>query len=304
MDKKREREFWPSLTHARTSDVVICGVQSTRIQLAWKCSRETTNSFWLLRTQIALTTSRRSSSTLSAILCYQLWWARERWVKILKKGRKEGTKEGRKEASREGRGERARESEGERENGKVRWWSKMPIALTGCEVAHTTAPKIQVDYLRVAPPNSFIHVDDFSSPRQLANYLHLIDRNLNLYAKYFRCETGASYKLCTWYQCQSMSKDILPWQKVRQIEDHFPSLFTVIHPASDGKAEGRWFERNSGVASVPCFTRNLSLECGFATSPPGGSRRRSASRPDGKRNLGLENAIERWQTPIKDGRRP
>ena len=28
------------------------------------------------------------------------------------------------------------------------------------------------DYVRVAPPNSFIHVDDFVSPQKLAEYLH------------------------------------------------------------------------------------------------------------------------------------
>ena len=39
------------------------------------------------------------------------------------------------------------------------------------------------DYERVAPPNSFIHVDDFESPFQLANYLKKLDKDEALYNK-------------------------------------------------------------------------------------------------------------------------
>uniref|UniRef100_A0A915IFU9 Fucosyltransferase n=1 Tax=Romanomermis culicivorax TaxID=13658 RepID=A0A915IFU9_ROMCU len=46
------------------------------------------------------------------------------------------------------------------------------------------APKI--DYLRVAPPDSFIHVDDFESPARLAKYLIKLDNNDTLYNEYFR----------------------------------------------------------------------------------------------------------------------
>jgi glycoprotein 3-alpha-L-fucosyltransferase len=42
------------------------------------------------------------------------------------------------------------------------------------------------DYRRSAPPNSYIHVDDFASPRDLAEYLHKLDTNDNLYNEYFR----------------------------------------------------------------------------------------------------------------------
>ncbi|VDN16201.1 unnamed protein product [Dibothriocephalus latus] len=41
------------------------------------------------------------------------------------------------------------------------------------------------DYCAIAPPNSFIHVDDFSSPADLAEYLHWLDRNDTAYASYF-----------------------------------------------------------------------------------------------------------------------
>lgn len=36
-----------------------------------------------------------------------------------------------------------------------------------------------------APPNSFVAVDDFASPSQLANYLQMLHKSPMLYAKYF-----------------------------------------------------------------------------------------------------------------------
>ena len=49
------------------------------------------------------------------------------------------------------------------------------------------------DYERVAPPNSFIHVDDFASPRHLALYLHHLDHNDRLYNDYFRWKGTGSF---------------------------------------------------------------------------------------------------------------
>ena len=40
-------------------------------------------------------------------------------------------------------------------------------------------------YERVAPPYSFIHIADFSSQRELSNYLETLDRNDTLYSEYF-----------------------------------------------------------------------------------------------------------------------
>ncbi|XP_035691976.1 alpha-(1,3)-fucosyltransferase 7-like [Branchiostoma floridae] len=45
------------------------------------------------------------------------------------------------------------------------------------------------DYERVAPPNSFIHVDDFGSPEALANYLKYLDQNDDEYNRYFAWKT-------------------------------------------------------------------------------------------------------------------
>ncbi|XP_035709712.1 glycoprotein 3-alpha-L-fucosyltransferase A-like [Folsomia candida] len=41
------------------------------------------------------------------------------------------------------------------------------------------------DYKALAPPNSYIHIEDFATPKDLANYLTLLDTNDILYNKYF-----------------------------------------------------------------------------------------------------------------------
>lgn len=41
------------------------------------------------------------------------------------------------------------------------------------------------DYRQFAPPNSYINVRDFSSPKHLADYLLMLDKNHSLYARYF-----------------------------------------------------------------------------------------------------------------------
>ena len=43
-----------------------------------------------------------------------------------------------------------------------------------------------VDYAKVAPPNSVIDVRNYKSPKHLAEYLHRLDRNDDLYMEHFR----------------------------------------------------------------------------------------------------------------------
>ncbi|XP_078666669.1 alpha-(1,3)-fucosyltransferase 7-like [Branchiostoma floridae x Branchiostoma belcheri] len=45
------------------------------------------------------------------------------------------------------------------------------------------------DYERLAPPHSYIHVDDFKSPKQLANYLMMLDKDKDKYNSYFKWKT-------------------------------------------------------------------------------------------------------------------
>jgi len=42
------------------------------------------------------------------------------------------------------------------------------------------------DYDKVAPPHSYIHVDEFAGPKELANYLHYLSKNNTKYEEYFR----------------------------------------------------------------------------------------------------------------------
>ncbi|XP_054751257.2 4-galactosyl-N-acetylglucosaminide 3-alpha-L-fucosyltransferase FUT6-like [Lytechinus pictus] len=41
------------------------------------------------------------------------------------------------------------------------------------------------DYVRTAPPNSFIHLNDFATMEEFVGYINLLDRNETLYNKYF-----------------------------------------------------------------------------------------------------------------------
>ena len=41
------------------------------------------------------------------------------------------------------------------------------------------------DYEKIAPPHSFIHVDDFSSPRHLMKFLYKLSKDTNEYNSYY-----------------------------------------------------------------------------------------------------------------------
>jgi len=64
------------------------------------------------------------------------------------------------------------------------------------------APK--VDYEKHAPEHSFIHVDDFSSPKELADYLNLLDQNDALYNQYFEWR-GTGQFINTYFMCRLCS---------------------------------------------------------------------------------------------------
>nr|XP_039258878.1 4-galactosyl-N-acetylglucosaminide 3-alpha-L-fucosyltransferase FUT6-like [Styela clava] len=58
-------------------------------------------------------------------------------------------------------------------------------ALMSNAVPVVWGPK-RKDYEAIAPPGSFIHVDDFSSLKELANYIKYLDRNDTAYLEYLR----------------------------------------------------------------------------------------------------------------------
>ncbi len=49
------------------------------------------------------------------------------------------------------------------------------------------------DYRLVAPPNSYIQTDDFTSPQQLAEYLHKVDTNDTLYNEYLHWKGSGEF---------------------------------------------------------------------------------------------------------------
>lgn len=51
------------------------------------------------------------------------------------------------------------------------------------------------DYQKVAPPKSFIHVDDFETIEGLATYLKLLDRNNTLFNEYFEWKRKGSVQM-------------------------------------------------------------------------------------------------------------
>ncbi|CAI6360416.1 unnamed protein product [Macrosiphum euphorbiae] len=58
------------------------------------------------------------------------------------------------------------------------------------------------DYELMAPNYSFIHVDDFGSPKELAEYLHLLDKDHQLYNEYFRWKGSGTVTRDTRFYCR------------------------------------------------------------------------------------------------------
>ena len=50
------------------------------------------------------------------------------------------------------------------------------------------------DYKAAAPLNSYIHVDDFDSPKDLAEYLKQLDQDDEKYNAYFKWKVGHATK--------------------------------------------------------------------------------------------------------------
>lgn len=57
------------------------------------------------------------------------------------------------------------------------------------------------DYEYSAPYRSYIHVDEFPSPKDLADYLHTLDKNDELYNSYFKWK-GTGEFINTFFWCR------------------------------------------------------------------------------------------------------
>ncbi|RTG89775.1 glycoprotein 3-alpha-L-fucosyltransferase [Schistosoma bovis] len=58
------------------------------------------------------------------------------------------------------------------------------------------------EYVRSAPSNSFIHVDDFNSVKQLADYLYYLDNNKTAYNEYFKWHNHGTVDFNTFTDCR------------------------------------------------------------------------------------------------------
>lgn len=59
----------------------------------------------------------------------------------------------------------------------------------------------QDEYERSSPQRSYIHVNDFASAKELADYLHLLDRDDGLYNSYFKWK-GTGEFINTFFWCR------------------------------------------------------------------------------------------------------
>uniref|UniRef100_A0A182T609 Fucosyltransferase n=1 Tax=Anopheles maculatus TaxID=74869 RepID=A0A182T609_9DIPT len=76
------------------------------------------------------------------------------------------------------------------------------------------------DYEASSPQKSYIHVDEFGSPKELAEYLHLLDRNDELYNSYFKWK-GTGEFINTYYWCRvcAMLHDEASFRRPKSYDD-------------------------------------------------------------------------------------
>lgn len=79
------------------------------------------------------------------------------------------------------------------------------------------------EYTRMLPDHSFIHVDDFKSPKLLADYLIKLDKNDTLYNEYFKWKGFAdrigSNPWCR--MCSLLNQENVPSMWYTSIDDHW-----------------------------------------------------------------------------------
>lgn len=91
------------------------------------------------------------------------------------------------------------------------------------------------DYKRVAPLHSYIHVEEFSSPRELADFLHLLDRRDDLYNTYFSWKgTGTFINTHFWCRvCALLHDEERPVNEYKRLGDWWSGEGVCI-------GNGRW----------------------------------------------------------------
>ncbi|XP_011307915.1 glycoprotein 3-alpha-L-fucosyltransferase A isoform X2 [Fopius arisanus] len=76
------------------------------------------------------------------------------------------------------------------------------------------------DYAKSAPYRSYIHVDEFESPRELADYLHRLDHDDELYNSYFKWKgTGEFINTYFWCRVCAMLHDPRPPKHYKDVNE-------------------------------------------------------------------------------------
>jgi len=98
------------------------------------------------------------------------------------------------------------------------------------------------DYEDVAPPHSFIHVNDFAGPRQLADYLHLLAANDTLYNEYHHWRETVWSPVEMRYWCRLCA--LLHWRDEVDYVSWYDDYQTWWNGACRRPADAPWFQRN------------------------------------------------------------
>lgn len=109
------------------------------------------------------------------------------------------------------------------------------------------------DYERIAPRQSYVHVDDYESPRRLAEYLLRLDADDRLYNEYFRWKGTGEFidtkffcRLCAmlhddggaptkhyrnvndWWRGPGVCNNAMPWRRFIESPSDGPQLQAAV----------------------------------------------------------------------------
>jgi len=96
------------------------------------------------------------------------------------------------------------------------------------------------DYEAIAPPHSFVHVEDFTGPRQLAAYLHLLATNDTLYNEYHRWRETVWSPVDQRYWCRLCA--LLHWRDDVDYVSWYEDYHTWWNSACRRETNVPWFQ--------------------------------------------------------------
>ncbi|EER17711.1 conserved hypothetical protein [Perkinsus marinus ATCC 50983] len=132
------------------------------------------------------------------------------------------------------------------ENSRCRWyiteklWKVYKWQIKGIPLVPIVLGAPKGDYEKLAPPGSFIHVDDFESPKALAGYLHYLMGNHSAFAEYL--DWIKSYRILGQYYTDCLLCNAMNNVTARKAATIRGSAYTDLHA---------WSTRGQCQASKP-----------------------------------------------------